>query len=100
MDEQDKDEWHVRVLHAIESIPKQLSNISSAVTVLGFVLFVIAALYGRLNCTRGTRISESQCEKDCAVRATLPEHSKETPRYNHDECWCFDSKFGQSTRLW
>lgn len=99
MDEQDKDEWHVRLLHTVEALPSRLSSLGAGISTIGVLLVVFMAQSGRCNCDI-PKTDENQCEADCAVRSGKPAHAKETPRYNGSECWCFDPTTGQSTRLW
>jgi hypothetical protein len=43
-----------------------------------------------------------QCERDVATRTAKPEHAKDQGHYTFPmgECWCFDPRTGESTRLW
>lgn len=78
---------------------RALHSIAGAIsTAVLMVLFGLMVLHGRCNC--GTVTDESRCDEDCRTRAQVPGHDREVPRFNGTECWCFDPKSGQSTRLW
>jgi len=79
-------------------IDKTLGLIWAALCMIaGFMVFTS----GGMECnTKTADASEEQCAADRNRRAGQPEHAGSRTRYNNRECWCFDEKAGETTRLW
>lgn len=98
------DELGKQIVEQMHEVAKQVREVDGSLTVSVLMLFVIAMfmlLVGQMECnTKTATTSEDQCLADCNRRAAQPEHAAERTRYNNRECWCFDEKTGETTRLW
>jgi hypothetical protein len=82
----------------VEALNETLKSVRSSISIVGMIIsiwYVSTVIDG---C-----IARDKCKQDCAAIVPQLGQSRSNSiksRCNDKECWCFDTKTGETRRLW